>query len=210
MAAGRRWSVPEFRAFVLGHPLLWHFARRLVWVSEHDGARAAFRIAEDRTLADAADAVFTPPDGALVGIVHPVALGERATKEWARVFADYEILQPFPQLGRPVHALTAAERGGRLERFEGVTVPGGSLLGLVRRGWERGVTQGGGVVAQVWRRLPDGARITVELDPGLAHGHPRPQRLARVRFDGGTSEEPDPVAVSEALADLATLVETAV
>jgi len=137
MVSGRRWTPAEFGDFFTGHPLMWHIARRLVWVSEDDAGRTAFRIAEDRTLADAEDDTFALPENARVGIAHPVLLGD-AVKAWSELFADYEITQPFPQLGRPVHALTDRERaGGRLARFEGATVPIGAVLGLTRYGWER-------------------------------------------------------------------------
>ena len=58
---------------------------------------------------------------------------------WGEVLEDYELLQPFPQLARPVHHLTDAERmARRLRRHEGAVVPVGRMLGLTNQGWERG------------------------------------------------------------------------
>jgi hypothetical protein len=166
MVTGRRWTPEEFRAYFAGHPLIWHIARRLVWLA---GDRP-FRIAEDRTLADAEDAAFTLPEGAEVGIAHPLHLGGELAA-WSQVFADYEITQPFPQLGRAVHALTDAERGAsRLARFEGVTVPTGRVLGLTRHGWERGIPQDGGVEHEISLRVADDRWIVIDLDPGIAVG----------------------------------------
>src|SRR5204863_4660248 len=71
MVTQRRWSTAEFRELIVGHPLLWHIARRLVWVSD-DGR--SFRLAEDRTLADAHDDTLTLDDRARVGIAHPLHL----------------------------------------------------------------------------------------------------------------------------------------
>src|SRR6185503_7071360 len=102
----RRWSAAEFRTLFAEHPLLWHVVRRLVWITE-DGL--GFRLAEDRTCADVNDDVVELPEDAVVGIAHPLDLAD-ALDRWAEVFADYEILQPFPQLGRPVHALSEDER----------------------------------------------------------------------------------------------------
>ncbi|MEW2352605.1 DUF4132 domain-containing protein [Spirillospora sp. NPDC029432] len=205
MLDGRRWTAPEFREHLACHPLVRHIARRLVWTS---GA-TSFRIAEDGTLADIADDAFALPPDARVRIAHPVLLGDEVA-EWTRTFADYEILQPFPQLGRPVHALTAAERGsGRLERFEGVTVPPGAVLGLARRGWDRAAAGETGLEPYIRRTLPGSGRITVDLDPGLLSvtpGRSPGQRIARVR--AVLPPAPDPVQVSEALADLAALAET--
>jgi hypothetical protein len=198
---------------------MWHIARRLVWVSEDEAAIAAFRIAEDRTLADAADDAFALPEGARVGVAHPVRMGE-AVKAWSELFADYEILQPFPQLGRPVHALTDEEgASGRLTRFEGASVSVGALLGLTRRGWERGAPQDNGLEHWIARPL-DGGYVVVDLDPGIQPGYPDPhseQRLDQVRLarpgsghqGTGRFGDLDAVTASEILADLTRLTGSA-
>ncbi|MEV0563287.1 DUF4132 domain-containing protein [Dactylosporangium sp. NPDC050588] len=45
MADQRRWSSAEFHRHLVGHPLLWHVARRLLWVTSEgpDGGEACFR-----------------------------------------------------------------------------------------------------------------------------------------------------------------------
>ncbi|OLR91230.1 DUF4132 domain-containing protein [Actinokineospora bangkokensis] len=172
MVVGRRWPAEEFTQFFAGHPLLWHLVRRLVW-GTYDRAGAltgSFRLAEDRTLADVEDDTFTLPEDASVGVAHPLHLGD-ALGAWSELFADYEILQPFPQLGRPVHELTDEERAARsLARFEGAVVPVGRVLGLVHRGWERGTPMDGGVEGWVSKPLSDGRALVIDLDPGIAVG----------------------------------------
>ncbi|WP_067824146.1 DUF4132 domain-containing protein [Actinomadura kijaniata] len=166
MVAGRRWTTAEFTAFVVEHPLLRHLARRLVW----SAGGTAFRVAEDGTFADVDDDPFVLAESATVGLPHPVELGEERPA-WADLFADYEITQPFPQLGRPVYAFTAEEAtAARLPRFEGATVPTGRVLGLERRGWRRGAPQDNGIQHWTWRALPTGAVAVVGLDPGVAMG----------------------------------------
>ncbi|GAA2450400.1 hypothetical protein GCM10010191_80390 [Actinomadura vinacea] len=214
MVTGRRWTPEEFQAYFAGHPLIWHIARRLVWLA--DGR--SFRIAEDRTFADVEDAAFTPSPSAEIGIAHPLHLGEELAA-WSEVFADYEITQPFPQLGRAVHALTDAERGaGRLARFEGVTVPTGKVLGLTRHGWERGAPQDGGVEHGISLRVAEKRYIVIDLNPGIAVGaidiFPE-QELREVVIAtssyaygstvGRTFGELDPVTASEVLAVLTDL-----
>jgi hypothetical protein len=111
-----------------------------------DGAGpTAFRIAEDRTCADVNDKALSLPESGEVRIAHPVHLG-RSVAAWSEVFSDYEILQPFPQLGRPVHAFTEEEgAGNRIDRVNGVVVGVGKVLGLERQGWERGTPQDAGI-----------------------------------------------------------------
>ncbi|MFI0349505.1 DUF4132 domain-containing protein [Actinomadura sp. 9N407] len=228
MVTGRRWTPDEFRTFFVHHPLLRHLARRLVWTT---GGRS-FRIAEDLTFADATDDPFDLPDAvgvageigagaeAGVGVAHPLDLDVKA---WSDTFADYEILQPFPQLARPVHELTDTERvARRLERFQGITVPFGAILALTQRDWERGVPQDSGVEPGISRPFGDGLHVLVDLEPGIAAGSPDAfagQKLVQIRIaetldhwweldlDGDSHRfgELDPVTASEILADLTEL-----
>ncbi|KUO04542.1 hypothetical protein AQJ67_12130 [Streptomyces caeruleatus] len=170
MVTGRSWTAAEFQELFVAHPLLWHLVRRLVWLGEADGEVTAFRVAEDRTFADVGDDELTLPEGASVRLAHPLHLGDDLGA-WSELFADYEILQPFPQLGRSVHALGEEEATSRrLARFEGATVPVGKLLGLTKRGWERGEPQDAGVECWFYRRLGEGRYLVIDLDPGIPVG----------------------------------------
>jgi predicted DNA-binding WGR domain protein len=225
--ARRTWTKAEFDDLFVGHPLTWHLARRLVWVAEsgggtdgEQGARTEFRVAEDRTLADAEDDIQTLPGDARIHLAHPLEMAG-TLGAWSEVFADYEILQPFPQLGRAVHALTEEERGGsHLTRFENATVATGRLLGMQRRGWARGEPQDAGVERWFSREVGPNRFVVLDLDPGIAVGlvdefpeqtlravwlntgpdDYRPSRTTSLRFG-----DLDPVMASEVLADLAEL-----
>ncbi|MGW5051964.1 DUF4132 domain-containing protein [Actinokineospora sp. NPDC004072] len=215
MVAQRRWSGQEFTDLFVKHPLLWHVVRRLVW-AVYGETTTGFRVAEDRTLADVDDEPFTLPADAQVGVAHPLHLGE-SLPAWAELFADYEILQPFPQLGRPIHALTDDERKAGLTRFDGAKVSTGRVLTLVRRGWQRGEPQDAGVEPWIIKPLPDGRVVVAHLDPGIVVGEVMAfpdQVLDSVRVgaadagyywpDRQTREltDLDPVTESELLADL--------
>ena len=218
MVAQRRWSAQEFTELFVEHPLLWHVVRRLVWAVYTDDGVEGFRVAEDRTFADADDETFTLPEDAVVGVAHPLHLAD-ALPAWAEVFADYEILQPFPQLGRPVHALTDAERADtELTRFDGAKASTGRVLTLIRRGWQRGAPQDAGVEPWMLKPLPDGRVVVAHLDPGIVVGEVMAfpeQKLEAVRIDNAsvgyywrstrsteTFATLDPVTESELIADL--------
>jgi len=172
MAAGRIWTVPQFREYFADHPLMWHLARRLVWLATFEGKAAegerfAFRLAEDRTLTDVGDDACDLPAGALIRLAHPVDLGERLAA-WAELLADYEILQPFEQLSRPVLAFTAEElRTGRLTRFEGASIAMGQMFGMLGSGWQRGPADNLWVAPGVHQPLPGGGFVVLALDPGI-------------------------------------------
>ncbi|HWS39260.1 MAG TPA: DUF4132 domain-containing protein [Actinoplanes sp.] len=240
MVDGRRWTGAEFRRLFVEHPLMWHIGRRLVWARfAADGAASgaggaasgadgpvigaggavigAVRIAEDRSLADVADNPVVLGDDDVVGVAHPVQLGAD-TARWAEVFADYELLQPFMQLKRPVFGLTEAEGAAvRLERFEGVVVPTKKVLTLDRRGWIRHEAANAGISHGFDRPAGPGRVLTVHLDPGIVGqvGYHEEQKLVALYLhDGGVSpwaltegrslplSSLDPVIASEILRDL--------
>jgi hypothetical protein len=221
MTDQRRWSAAEFGDLFTRHPLMWHIVRRLVWVSETGGILTEFRVAEDRTLADVYDDALTLPASAQVGVAHPLQLGDRLAA-WSEIFADYEILQPFPQLGRPVHALTEEEAAaGHLTRFEGRTVPIGKVLGLLRHGWERGIPQDAGVERWISRRVSADSHIVIELEPGIAVGvldmfpeqtlqtvwlNDRPDDHWPHRANARRFGDLDEITASEVLADLTEVI----
>ncbi|SFQ96353.1 WGR domain-containing protein, predicted DNA-binding domain in MolR [Lentzea waywayandensis] len=167
MVDQREWSAEEFLTVLAAHPLLWHLVRRLVWITDEG---TSFRLAEDRTLADEHDDEFTLSETATVRVAHAVELRE-ASAAWGEVFADYEILQPFPQLGRPVHLLTSADDLlPRLKKYCDTPYPIGKILGLTKKGWVRGTPQDAGVECWITRPFPDGGALVARLEPGIAVG----------------------------------------
>jgi hypothetical protein len=221
MVDGREWTQANFREYYVDHALSGHLARRLVWTAEHAGARTDFRVAEDGTFSDVDDETFTPASEATVRLAHPALLAPEAVGAWSELLADYEILQPFDQLNRPVHRFTPKELAtGRLTRFEGATVETGRILGMTARGWDRSGPMDGGVEPSISYPLPGGGSIIVDLNPGIYVGSVSAfpeQTLDGVYLSGlevhgshgGTRpEDLDPVVVSEALTGLARLTAT--
>ncbi|MBW6438269.1 DUF4132 domain-containing protein [Actinoplanes hulinensis] len=221
MVTNRRWSGADFRRLFAEHPLVWHIVRRLVWVTfDADGAPAgSFRVAEDRSITTVDDEETMLADDAVVGLAHPLHLGDEVAA-WGEVFADYQILQPFPQLGRPVFTLGEDERTvARLARFEGVKVPTTKVIGLERRGWRREAPQDAGIQGHIEFVIAPGLEMVVELDPGIAIGALDilpDQQLERVYLHDGTGnrwrseghltlDRLDPVTASELLKDLEEL-----
>lgn len=176
MCDERRWSGDDFSQLLLRHPLLRNLAQRLLWAVYDDDKSplAAFRAAEDLSLADRNDDTYTPPAGARIGIAHPVRMPAELLADFARVFADYKIGQPFAQLAREVYLL-APELGvgAVLPEWAGRCVTVGSLLGLEQRGWNRRVGDGGMIDALV---KPLGNDLAMELqisgDEGWFVGSP--------------------------------------
>src|SRR6185369_17265109 len=148
MCGRRRWTPDAFRPLLAEHPLLQHLVRRLIWgvYDIRDGEEhltATFRLSEDGTFADVRDDTWELPAEARIGIVHRFDLtddvSDKSAAAWGQVLGDYEILQPFQQLGRDVYRATKEERGAlSLDRVKGLVVPMGKILGLAAKGWRRG------------------------------------------------------------------------
>ncbi len=207
MVDGRTWSGVEFQRHLVGHPLLWRLVKRLVWQAETAAGTIAFRLAEDRTCADIEENAIELAADARIRLSHPVLLGD-GLPEWVERLADYEVLQPFDQLTRPVFVPTAAESAaGRLTRFEGRKAKAGPLLGLTRGDW-RAVRQES-VATGLERRLRGGGAIRVRIAPGFGGGPyfdaEAVQVVEEVAFPG---EAIDPVTIAEVIAALEKATKT--
>ena len=201
MCTGRRWTHDAFTRYFVAHRLMKHFGRRIVFFSLGSGPPRALRIAEDGSHADADDEPFELDPAAHVSIVHPARLSSDERSRWERLLADYEVLQPFPQIGREVFtALPEEVDQPASERFAGVTAHGRGFFGLKHRGWE----VLGGVMA---KRLPGRVLATLETTPGVGWlaRMPEDQTLGRLVLQGTTFGALDPVVLSELLRDVEML-----
>jgi predicted DNA-binding WGR domain protein len=173
MANARRWSAEEFRSFFVEHPLLTHVVRRLVWgVYGPDGnLQRSFRVAEDRTYADAADDACELPSRAVLGIAHRLHLTDADVSAWSKVLSEYELVQPFEQLVRSIHRLSPDEREGtNLQRFDKRVVETRKMLGLLSRGWRKGPAQDGGCIFEMYKPIRPGLIASLDFEQGLNAG----------------------------------------
>jgi hypothetical protein len=167
MCTHRAWGFDAFHERFVAHPLLRHLGRRLVWAFE-DRSRT-FRVAEDLTFADENDAAMELPPDVRIMIAHPIELDAATRARWSTVFGDYEILQPFPQLGRELFTFAGDESGVHaLAKIEGKQTSRGRLFQLARRGWAARAQ--GGAIGEYFRELPCGAHAQIGISPPLYIG----------------------------------------
>jgi hypothetical protein len=227
MVTGRRWGAEEFEALLVRHPLMVNLVRRLLWAGYDRKGKLVrlFRLNEEGEYADEKDQTCSLGGVAAVGVVHPLRLTEQQRAAWGQAFGDYEIIAPFPQLGRAVHALEAAEaKGTEIKRLAGVKVGPGALLGTMEQlGWTRGSASDHGVIEEFSKPFPaQGVTAVLENEPGVMLGLVRDsddQEVRRCFFLKGTYKplayahhtkllplaRVDRLAVSEVLGDLAAL-----
>jgi Domain of unknown function (DUF4132) len=141
MVCDRRWSVSEFEMLLVRHPLMLILAQRILWASySADGKLLrTFRLTEDQSYADSREQVYQLSKAITVGIVHPLAIPTPEKNLWGEIFSDYNIVQPFPQLGRPVYTLEMPEMSGQeITRFKDIKIPIVSLVRTLENlGWQR-------------------------------------------------------------------------
>jgi hypothetical protein len=171
-----------------------------VWgVFRNGKLEQTFRVAQDDSFANASDETVTIAEDAEVGIVHPLDLDAATLAKWSESLASYDILQPFEQLGRRVHAITPEETSSKtLRRFEGRKVKAGAVMGLLSRGWSRGSVEDNGVVYEL-----DHALGSMTLEPGIYFGvasDQEDQTLSAI-----TLRQTDPVGFSELVRSLERL-----
>ncbi|GAB3453363.1 DUF4132 domain-containing protein [Insolitispirillum peregrinum] len=226
MCTRRRWTPDEFRMFLADHPLMRHLVRRLLWgvYETADSVRCGgrlltcFRVEGDGRLATANGELFQMPDGEphLIGIPHVLDLSVSEAAAFGQYCADAGLLQPFLQIDREIHTLTAGEkRSGTLDRWRGISLPTLKLLGLCTQGWQRGPAEDHGYIYSLLKPLAGGkvAELTLKegFGPGLLEDAPE-QELLTLRVGPltgwGGVETPDllgvldDVTLSELIADV--------
>ncbi|NHZ63712.1 DUF4132 domain-containing protein [Massilia genomosp. 1] len=215
MCMRRRWTPEVFLACLAGHALVRHLVRRLVWGVYRGGRlESCFRVGLDGGVTDGADDAYVLAQGDDIGIAHAVEMSASDTQAFAQLFGDYELVQPFQQMGRDTYALSAAElASGRLLRWDGVVVPTGHLIGLTKRNWRRGRTQERSYVRDASKAMGGGLLAELTFEPGfmaaMVDQHPE-QTLKQVLLTGPGTQgaplaAPDPVAASELIRDLQQL-----
>ncbi|MEU4625094.1 DUF4132 domain-containing protein [Actinoplanes sp. NPDC023801] len=206
---------------VLPHPILGPIARRLLWGVYNTDNRLvrALRIAEDGSLADIDDAAVTVGGDTPLGIVHPADLGTDLAA-WAQTVADYEIVEPFPQMTRPAVTLTEAQRAATsLAGFGPVKTE--RVVDLLERGW-RGDSNSSirGLHTRLSCQLTGGLDLVISVEPGVAmrasYTPSAEQRITEIWIDDSWSGHwqlarrtpmgvGDPAALSESLVQVYAL-----
>jgi len=141
MVQDRRWTPEDHARFIAPHPVLRRLLAGIIW-GLHDTENtltATARIDEDGRLVDTDDEPVDT-DGCSIGIVHPLELDEASKAAWGEVLADYELVQPFKQLDRPIFRLPENQGDDtKLHDLPKGKFPATKLIGAFNKyGWERG------------------------------------------------------------------------
>ena len=149
MRTGRTWTTENWKKLFVANPILHRFAIGLIWgIYQGDALETSFRYLDDGSFTDVDDAELTLPDNALIGLVHPVELYAETLAAWKQQLKDYDILQPFAQLGRGIFKPTDEEQNKNcIERFKGQVIKSVDLAGAMNKvGWSKGAAGDGAMI----------------------------------------------------------------
>jgi hypothetical protein len=131
-------SFERWKPWYLDHPLVSHFATRLIWEFEESGERRT-AIPWQGHLVDWAGQTFQPSMQAHVRMWHPIRSDVQTILSWRCWLEDHQVRQPFKQAHREVYLLTDAERETETysNRFASHIIRQHQFASLCReRGWK--------------------------------------------------------------------------
>lgn len=150
----RKWTSENWEKLFVGNAVMHCFAVGLIWgIYENGSLKYTFRYMDDGSFTTADGDEFTLPNDAQIGLVHPLELTEEQIAVWKEQLSDYELTQPFDQLGRMVFRPEDKELPcDSLTRFEDATVNSVAMINkMTKNGWYKGDAEDAGYFYYFYR-----------------------------------------------------------
>lgn len=150
----RKWTSENWEKLFVGNAVMHCFAVGLIWgIYENGSLKDTFRYMDDGSFTTADGDEFTLPNDAQIGLVHPLELTEEQIAVWKEQLSDYELTQPFDQLGRMVFRPEDKELPcNSLTRFEDATVNSVAMINkMTKNGWYKGDAEDAGYFYYFYR-----------------------------------------------------------
>lgn len=150
----RKWTSENWEKLFVGNAVMHCFAVGLIWgIYENGSLKDTFRYMDDGSFTTADGDEFTLPKDAQIGLVHPLELTEDQISVWKEQLSDYELTQPFDQLGRTVFRPDDKELPCNcITRFENFPVNSVALINkMTKSGWYKGDAEDAGFFYYFYR-----------------------------------------------------------
>lgn len=150
----RKWTSENWEKLFVGNAVMHCFAVGLIWgIYENGALKDTFRYMDDGSFTTADGDEFTLPNDAQIGLVHPLELTADQISAWQEQLADYELTQPFDQLGRMIFRPEDKELPCNcLTRFEDTTVNSVAMINqMTKNGWYKGDAEDAGAFYYFYR-----------------------------------------------------------
>lgn len=158
----RKWTAENWTKLFVKNPIMHCFAVGLIWgVYKDDKLETCFRYLDDGSFTTSDEDEYEIPEGAQIGLVHPIELSSEEKAAWVEQLSDYEIKQPFPQMSREIYEATEEElQQDKITRFDGMTMGNLALLGrMLKAGWEKGMAEDAGCFYEFLHRDYTGVKV---------------------------------------------------
>ncbi len=200
LRTSRCWQIGKWKELFVRNPAMHPFATGLVWgIYDRGVLQESFRYMEDGSFNTADEREYRldgiSSETAVIGLVHPLELSEQDLAAWKGQLQEYEVTQPFVQLGRPVYRIAQGEaEGTAYMRFEGRELEAVALsVKLLGAGWFRGKVLDGGFFRNFYRSDGRfGAELTFSgTSVGYENGEVTVECLYFYRFKKAAGESPE-------------------
>ncbi|PAQ15373.1 hypothetical protein CD798_06175 [Bacillaceae bacterium SAOS 7] len=156
LSQNRMWEAEKWEKLFVDNVIMQSFAIGLVWgVYEEGELIQSFRYMDDGTFNTIDEDEYELPEGASIGLVHPLDLEADEIEQWKEQLEDYEITQPIAQLDRPIFIITEEEKNQKeITRFAGRQMSDLALLGRMdKAGWSKGSVQDAGGFYEFYKEI---------------------------------------------------------
>ncbi|MGM7637057.1 DUF4132 domain-containing protein [Bacillus sp. Hm123] len=156
LSKNRTWEAEKWEKLFVDNVIMQSFAIGLIWgVYEEGELVQSFRYMDDGTFNTIDEDEYELPEGANIGLVHPLDLEADEIEQWKEQLEDYEIIQPIAQLDRPIFIITEEEKNQKeIIRFAGRQMSDLALLGRIdKAGWSKGSVQDAGGFYEFYKEI---------------------------------------------------------
>lgn len=110
IANGRTWSYENFTKIFVKNPIMYKFATTLIWgVYSNGKLTQTFRYMDDGSFNTPDEEEFSLAENMVIGLVHPIELGDELRVQWREQLADYEVVQSILQLEREIFTIESSD-----------------------------------------------------------------------------------------------------
>lgn len=163
LVTGRAWKRADWDEHLAGHPVMKHLVRRFVWAQ---GDKTF--IVDEQGAPMGVDLAKTEIGNENLSLAHPLAMDEKTRAAWGTVLSDFQIIQPFLQMGRAVKRAAPEDDRDLLKTFDHQPIEPGRLHGVLNRlGWIKAPPEDM-MVRHFYKRFTGhGVTGVIEIRPGL-------------------------------------------
>lgn len=149
LTLGRVWSMEEWFASYINHPIMSVFSQKLLWYAKgNDGMiKETFMVQEDTSLTNIEDEEITVSEDDKIGLLHPIFVNQTTSDAWGEKLYHRNFKTLISQLDRKVFLPNQSELEANIcKTFIGKVVPRKADFTksfMEKRGWNKQTGDGG-------------------------------------------------------------------